>query len=816
MISHINTNFDALFPRKIKKYFLFFLGKNMRIKRIRSCATRIDIAKLSLGEMSVGKKQLDPYEIEKMTEHPMIRITASTSAAAAMQYFGRDLLIGDYYALETAGTQVPAVVGGRGAAMLGLADTISPISFENLLNNNTTDGNKLTSRNVKGRRPGYDFTFDCPKSVSILYAIGKDTRIAEAMRKAIQATMIEIEENMHTRVRINGQQSDRKTGNIIWVFFQHETTRPSKIKDTMEFTSKRKFHIVPDPHLHAHVFVINATYDSMENKWKAGEFVHIKENAYYYQSIYHSRLAHELQRIGYKIKPTKHAFEIDGISNETLNKFSRRTKIIEEVSQKLGIIDPKMKSEIGILTRLSKRVDMSSDDMKNIWNKMLHVDERHAINLIASDAKVNMNKSYTESINNNIILDLIRKELSSNQIKHEEKRLISKILNKFIGTVTVDKIKKIVNLLDCKIIQKDNDGAKCTPSVSVKESTINEAKSISKSINIISFNDYHELNSKLVERYCAYLKQKNNLSRANIPRIICDAENNAKSINYAIHNVLKNIHAPHVTDRFILKLKPILLNTKEKYAIFNYTNKQLIEVNQNIKGVGRGERLRILNTNSNTGIISVLNNYGQKLELSINNAKYFNFFNVVKFPICIGEILRPFNNIYDITGKYKIMNGTPFIVQNFDFYGNIVTDRNITISKENGFLDYGYGLPLVSAKSCKSCFSYLLANGALLDSSDYSMMLLDFIINKSRGCTLFTDNYELFKNSFLKLPKMYRQVNNTKLIIEIRSDKLIITNAPKRTTYNAPNHSNSTTVSKNPVFLLNSHNRHFPNSGVRR
>ena len=81
-----------------------------------------------------------------------------------------------------------------------------------------------------------------PKSVSLLYAMSGDQDILEAFRAAVDETMREIETEMKTRVRKDGQNDDRTTGNMVWAEFIHTTSRPV---DGM-----------PDPQLHAHVFCL--------------------------------------------------------------------------------------------------------------------------------------------------------------------------------------------------------------------------------------------------------------------------------------------------------------------------------------------------------------------------------------------------------------------------------------------------------------------------------------------------------------------------------------------------------------------------------
>ena len=62
---------------------------------------------------------------------------------------------------------------------------------------------------------------------------------------------------MKTRVRTGGQDGNRVTGNMVWGEFIHTTSRPVDG--------------IPDPQLHAHVFVFNSTWDQEENRWKAGQ-----------------------------------------------------------------------------------------------------------------------------------------------------------------------------------------------------------------------------------------------------------------------------------------------------------------------------------------------------------------------------------------------------------------------------------------------------------------------------------------------------------------------------------------------------------------
>jgi conjugative relaxase-like TrwC/TraI family protein len=188
----------------------------------------------------------------------MLRITQSESPEAARKYFGQSLRRGDYY-LE--GQEIAGNWGGKAAKMLGLDGPVKEKTFGKMIENIRPDGHRLTIRTVENRRPGYDFTFDVPKSVSLMNALGGDKRIETVARRAMEETMVEIEAEMHTRVRIDGAQYDRRTGNMVWADFTHFTSRPAPVDDATAARLKdivirgdKGEALMPDPHFHFHVY----------------------------------------------------------------------------------------------------------------------------------------------------------------------------------------------------------------------------------------------------------------------------------------------------------------------------------------------------------------------------------------------------------------------------------------------------------------------------------------------------------------------------------------------------------------------------------
>jgi conjugative relaxase-like TrwC/TraI family protein len=289
----------------------------------------------------------------------MLRITPQRSASGAKTYFAQ----ADYYLSDQ---ELPGagagVWRGKAAARLGLSGEVQRRDWEALCDNlDPRDGRPLTPKTVRERRVGYDFTFNAPKSVSILYAMTQDGRILSAFRDAVDGAMREAELEMKTRVRVNGSNEDRTTGNMVWGEFTHLTTRP--------------IDGVPDPHLHVHAFAFNLTWDPAESRFKAGQFGGIKRDAPYFEAVFHSILAERLARLGLSIERTKTGWEIEGFARATIDKFSRRTAKIEALAQEQGITNPDAKGALGARTREPKAKGQAFAELARSWRARLTPEE---------------------------------------------------------------------------------------------------------------------------------------------------------------------------------------------------------------------------------------------------------------------------------------------------------------------------------------------------------------------------------------------------------------------------------------------------------
>ena len=298
----------------------------------------------------------------------MLRFHQSESASDAKRYYTQQ---SDYYienAQETVGKW-----GGKAAELLGLSGEVDKASFDRLCDNeHPQTGKRLTARTRSDRTVGNDLTFDCPKSVSVLYELTQDERIRDAFRLSVQETMWELEAEGKTRVRKKGADSNRTTGNLVWATFYHSCSRPEDG--------------VPDMNMHAHCFVPNTTWDAEEKRWKAVQFQDLRRDAPYWEAAFQQRLATRLVGLGLEVHRKGRYFEVEGVPRSVIGKFSRRTERIEREAREKGITDPKEKSGLGAKTRQKKAKNLSMEQLREEWVSRLTGDEYTALGKVCTAA----------------------------------------------------------------------------------------------------------------------------------------------------------------------------------------------------------------------------------------------------------------------------------------------------------------------------------------------------------------------------------------------------------------------------------------------
>jgi len=304
-------------------------------------------------------------------------------------YAQRHLEHSDYYDEHR---RVQGEWQGRGAELLGLSGNVSRDQFEAVREGLHPDtGEFLRPRHSADRTSGdgseqskarslYDLTFSAPKSVSIQAMVGGDERLIDAHDRAVREALAEAESYAGSRVRRDGANENRTTGNWIVATYRHDTSREL------------------DPQLHTHAVTANLTYDGVEGRWKALQASGLYERRVYLTEVYRNALASEVRNLGYEIEPRRDSrgrdlgFEIRGVSDELRERYSQRSAqrdaAIAEFTNEHGR-NP-TDNEVAVLVRESradKLVEIATEQVRRRQHARLSPEESHALDHLRGTAQ---------------------------------------------------------------------------------------------------------------------------------------------------------------------------------------------------------------------------------------------------------------------------------------------------------------------------------------------------------------------------------------------------------------------------------------------
>jgi conjugative relaxase-like TrwC/TraI family protein len=319
----------------------------------------------------------------------MLRMKPIQSANRAILYYEKT--DGGYYR-GTEGQHSEWL--GKGAEKLGLKGEPDYEHFKNLIHGRDPHtGEQLTAKLIDGRIPAWDLTGSVPKGVTLAKERG-DTRIEAAVWAAFREALGMVEGYATTRVRVDGQQDDRVTDNLVCYAVPHDETRP--VVDE-SLPADHKWRVMPLPDFHLHGVVMNLTNDAVEGKWKAVKFRPIMDIRKFFDRSFDTILAGKLVGLGYELE-TKwkdngkyHSWDIKGIPEAVIARNSQRSVEIDELAASIaaerieaakaagtpgwdtlpGHLSSVEKDKLGATSRLHKRDDLTLAECREYWASLI-------------------------------------------------------------------------------------------------------------------------------------------------------------------------------------------------------------------------------------------------------------------------------------------------------------------------------------------------------------------------------------------------------------------------------------------------------------
>jgi len=320
--------------------------------------------------------------------------------------------IEDYYS----GEGTPGKWHGQLADDLELSGNLEPGQLAAAMKGyDPATGEALASNAGEDRKPGWDFCFSAPKSVSVAWGIGDDAtrkQIEAAQEKAARSALSDLENRgaFVTRDRQNPEQVG-----VLSALHQHGASREN------------------DPQLHTHATVMNL------GRRSDGSFAAIDFDARWKMAAgatYRAELASELQKQGFQIERDGDSFRVAGISAAAEKEFStRRQQIESEIAAGHG--DAKGNESAVMATRSAKE---KSETLLQDWRSRA---EAHGVTpegisgLKGEHQKAEAMASHQE----------ILSRLTTNASTFTEQQLVAEVAREAQGKTDAEGIKSYVSEL---------------------------------------------------------------------------------------------------------------------------------------------------------------------------------------------------------------------------------------------------------------------------------------------------------------------------------------------------------------------------------
>jgi len=261
----------------------------------------------------------------------------------------------EYY---TGAKEAPGQWVGSASGRLGLAGEVDADELGRVLEHvdPKTGTYRLTGARSVPVVAGFDATFNAPKSVSLLFALG-GPEVSNEVRNAhdaSQAAALEVLERAACRVRRGqGGQTVLDGDGFVAAAFRHRTSRAG------------------DPHLHTHVVIANLAHAPADDRWTALDARPVYSWLSPVGHLYEAQLRWELTcRLGVEWGPVRNGIaDVAGIGRDVLREFSTRRREIEAHLEEHGQHGAKAAQVATYATRSAKDTTADPEGLVPSWRR---------------------------------------------------------------------------------------------------------------------------------------------------------------------------------------------------------------------------------------------------------------------------------------------------------------------------------------------------------------------------------------------------------------------------------------------------------------
>jgi conjugative relaxase-like TrwC/TraI family protein len=213
----------------------------------------------------------------------------------------------DYFAKDPALTQEErrGIWLGRGVELTGLqvGSSVRAEDLECFLNGYSPSGQRLFFRKKENRRCAWDCVITAEKSVSVAALCSKEAPVVQAAFRIAVMRLLYHLESLAYRQDNAGTGLAQPTGNLIAAKYVHEASRHA------------------DPHVHAHLLLINATYGA--TGWRSLEPANIYRNQAALRWVFNAELHRQFGAFGLRSTLDTQGFARLPVPKDICVKYSR-------------------------------------------------------------------------------------------------------------------------------------------------------------------------------------------------------------------------------------------------------------------------------------------------------------------------------------------------------------------------------------------------------------------------------------------------------------------------------------------------------------
>jgi len=281
------------------------------------------------------------------------------------------------------GKEPPGVWFGNAATALGLKGTVKAGELKSLLQGKHPKKNEETIFEMKDDSVvGFDMTFSCSKTVSILAAVADDktsAKIRKAFADSVNDAMSHFQDEMRVR---DGRAGWQQGQGIIGVKYEHFDSREG------------------DPQLHEHFYLAARALNA------DGEFGAMNtRDPYEMQKLlgahFRASMASKMRDMGFGIvEGVSGTFEIEGVDEGLVSLFSQRSKQIADAIDKR--VNNYAKRQIAEVKKMGltdeEAAEAVKDKVENYKNKLLEDPKARQIAAYATRKGKDIDKSREQQI----------------------------------------------------------------------------------------------------------------------------------------------------------------------------------------------------------------------------------------------------------------------------------------------------------------------------------------------------------------------------------------------------------------------------------